>query len=336
MNGNAADVPESFVTMANDYVRSIFGASATRIGSGVQADVYVVKNDATLKRLFEKLVWRHGTLPRRRYVCLKIRTTVFTERPEHSVHLAPGNFGFTGPGWHPSPRRNFRSEEQNAFQSMSNAEIRKVWRANVRDGKREYKMLAHLQNLRSARDPCWFRPQDISPQQYFEGADWDDGVHILAMEFKRSGPLELNWSRYRYLPQVMAHVEKAVLTMWYAGVIHSDLHADNVLMDPTTKAVTIIDFGFAKVLPDTVRTQLRQKIAPVVNALRRGDPVDARAVLDAIWRELIKPYEKRLHNHQIVTIAHNSASSLRRSVRSSRLATARKKAWACVIRARPV
>ena len=309
-----ANIPEAFVLTAENYVREIFGTSAKRIGAGVQADVYVVKNDAVLKGQFEKLHWRRGALPRRRYVCLKLRTTVFTSRPGH----LPRDFN-----------RFWVREETAAFDSMSYEDVRRVWRSNVKAGKREYKMLEHMQETRSARDPCWFRPQDLAPQPYFEGADMDNGVHVLAMEFKRSGEVDM------HLPEALAHVEKAVLTMWYAGVIHSDLHHENVLMDPRSKAVTILDFGYARVLPSTVCTQLRQKITPVVNALRKGDPVDVRAFVAALWHELIKPYEKRLHNYWVIDVAHTFETARRRVRRNSRLVTARKRAWACVARRRP-
>lgn len=53
---------------------------------------------------------------------------------------------------------------------------------------------------------------------------------------------------YRSLREVLLH-------MWASGLVHCDLHAGNILVQPVTLQVKLIDFGFAKQLrhPDTIK-----------------------------------------------------------------------------------
>lgn len=300
--------------MGVDYVRAIFGRSARKIGAGIQGEVWVVNNDAILKRLFEKLQHRTGKLPRTRYVCLKLRVPIFSA--EYANNMT---------------RSQWVREEVLEFNSMSTKEVLTVWRQIVRGGHYEYTMLEYAYRPSTSRVPCWFRPKDIFPMPYFEGVDMDCGVHIIAMEFKRGAVLSRALYTPTSSPDLAARVERAVLMMWYAGIVHQDLHDHNMLVDPDTKNVTIIDLGFARVLPPPVVMQLRQKIAPVVNAIRKGEPVDVDSFGNTVWEEIVKPNivgSSALHNHWVLSFLKTYASR-RRDVRSSRMVTARKRAWAC-------
>jgi serine/threonine protein kinase len=319
-------MPDVFATAAK-YTRDVFGASAKNIGSGLQAEVFVVKNDAVLKQCFKKLQHRTGALPRRRYVCLKIRALDIIDRPANPLN-------------HMSWARN-RAREIGV---MSSKEILKEWRDVVSGGRHEYATLEYMYRPPDAPKACWFRPQDFVPQPYFQGVDMEKGVHILAMEYKRSRPLSRHLSKPMRSPDLAANVEKAVLTMWYAGVVHTDLHTENMLADSNTQTVTIIDLGYAKVLPAAVRAQLRQRIDPVVNALRNGIDMDVHAFGNDVWKELLRPlfaHASATGNHGIVHVAHTYFkqkyyAARGRDVRRSRLLAARKKAWACVRRPRPI
>lgn len=72
-------------------------------------------------------------------------------------------------------------------------------------------------------------------------------------------------------------VERALASMWYSGVIHNDLHKGNMMFDARTGRFSIIDFGFAAIMPPAMLKQVR---ASVDSAVRRG----VRS-LGEVWRD---------------------------------------------------
>ena len=60
-------------------------------------------------------------------------------------------------------------------------------------------------------------------------------------------------------------------------MVHGDFHTDNVFYDPATRKVTIIDFGFAVVLPSSTTARVRVAMAEGVRAGVRS--------LGELWRE---------------------------------------------------
>ncbi|GAQ92461.1 Protein kinase-like protein containing BRO family, N-terminal domain [Klebsormidium nitens] len=54
-----------------------------------------------------------------------------------------------------------------------------------------------------------------------------------------------------------ALIERAILTLWLLGVVHADLHEANIFIDEKSEKVTIIDFGYALILPKARATQVR-------------------------------------------------------------------------------
>lgn len=65
-------------------------------------------------------------------------------------------------------------------------------------------------------------------------------------------------------------IEKAVCAMWLNGVLHADLHKNNILWDPLRNKATIIDFGFAVVLPDQVTKDIKMNLAAAILAKVRS------------------------------------------------------------------
>jgi hypothetical protein len=204
-------MPDEFVMTEHEYVQTIFGESAKRLGSGAQASVFLVKNDAVLERLFEKLRHRTGTLPRSRYVCLKIRVPVFSyERPGSNRR------------WN---RVEWARNEILEFNAMSNAAILKVWRHVVGGGRDEFRMLKYTHDQRGPQDPCWFRPSDMVPTPYFQGVDMDHGVHILAMEMKHG----VRFSRYASKTSAMNLVQNVINLHGREWSYDSKLHPQVIL-----------------------------------------------------------------------------------------------------------
>lgn len=84
---------------------------------------------------------------------------------------------------------------------------------------------------------------EVVPRLWLSGVLADPGVGLAVMQLLDGDTLA---SRLDSVDaRLYAAVEKAVLTMWYAGVAHADLHADNVFVDPGGGAARIIDFGHA-------------------------------------------------------------------------------------------
>lgn len=54
---------------------------------------------------------------------------------------------------------------------------------------------------------------------------------------------------------VYRSLRNVLLQLWASGLVHCDLHAGNILVQPVTRQVKLIDFGFAKQLrqPDTIK-----------------------------------------------------------------------------------
>lgn len=45
--------------------------------------------------------------------------------------------------------------------------------------------------------------------------------------------------------EILTQIRKAILSIWSAGYIHTDLHVENLLIDPETLQIKVIDFGLA-------------------------------------------------------------------------------------------
>lgn len=63
-------------------------------------------------------------------------------------------------------------------------------------------------------------------------------------------------------PRTIARFERAILSLWLAGVAHTDLHSENIMYDDKTKKITIVDFGHAVILsPDAILTMRKNLLA---------------------------------------------------------------------------
>lgn len=52
---------------------------------------------------------------------------------------------------------------------------------------------------------------------------------------------------------VYLRIERALALMWAAGILHTDIHTNNMLWDAKTKWLTIIDFGLSIAIPEHMR-----------------------------------------------------------------------------------
>jgi serine/threonine-protein kinase len=76
------------------------------------------------------------------------------------------------------------------------------------------------------------------------------GLHFLAIEWAKGELLERHAKRNAPLPvdevvDIVRQIADAVQAAHSAGIIHRDLKPDNVMYDPTSRQVKLLDFGIA-------------------------------------------------------------------------------------------
>ena len=90
----------------------------------------------------------------------------------------------------------------------------------------------------------------ITPAFIASGYDAKTNLFVTAMELAVGNTLDdehpVRW--------MFTAVENAVHTLWLLGVVHLDLHPDNILVDMDTRSVKIIDFGRSRYLRAPPRT----------------------------------------------------------------------------------
>ena len=64
--------------------------------------------------------------------------------------------------------------------------------------------------------------------------------------------------------ETFLRIERAAAALWSQGVVHADLHKDNMMYDAATKKLTIIDFGFGVLLPPDYTAALRLQLNKAV------------------------------------------------------------------------
>lgn len=81
-------------------------------------------------------------------------------------------------------------------------------------------------------------------------------------------------------------IERAIAALWLSGVVHADLHHDNLMVDPKTKRVTIIDPGFAQLIPTKLQQPMMDKMVQVVQD-------GGKTMADVFTRNQDSPYHVR-------------------------------------------
>lgn len=93
------------------------------------------------------------------------------------------------------------------------------------------------------------RGTEIAPAVFFSGT-LTNRLHVIAMQFIPGETLESFIQRRKFIPpKLHMKIDNAVKEMLRNGVVHSDLHGKNIIINPRSFSVKIIDFGFATILP---------------------------------------------------------------------------------------
>ena len=80
---------------------------------------------------------------------------------------------------------------------------------------------------------------EAAPGMHFLATEWAEG-ELLEKYAKRKGPLPLD-----EVCIIVQQIAAAVHAAHAAGIVHRDLKPDNVMYDPATRTVKLLDFGIA-------------------------------------------------------------------------------------------
>lgn len=124
-------------------------------------------------------------------------------------------------------------------------------------------------------------PEVYVPDFYWSGlvVDWktQTRVYMTVMGLAQGVTIQRHLSRNRLTADLFLRIERAMASLWLAGIAHADLHKDNMLYDAATGRLTIIDFGMGVLLPPALTTSLRTAVARAVN--------DGVRSLGEVWRK---------------------------------------------------
>ena len=102
------------------------------------------------------------------------------------------------------------------------------------------------------------KPVAITPRVYFSGT-LGNAFHLICMDRADGIPLKAILKKQRVVSDaVYGAMKRAIETMLRNGVVHSDLHFDNVLVSGSgrTLRVHILDFGFASILTPAMKKKI--------------------------------------------------------------------------------
>jgi hypothetical protein len=102
-------------------------------------------------------------------------------------------------------------------------------------------------------------------------------AYVTVMDIAPGVTLNKYLERHKITADVYLRAEQALASMWAIGLVHNDAHKGNIMYDPPTGRVTVIDFGFGTFLPPALAGQVR-------DALSRAVATDVRS-LGEIWRD---------------------------------------------------
>ncbi len=116
---------------------------------------------------------------------------------------------------------------------------------------------------------------EFVPQFYAAGADTRHGVYVSVTELIRGATLRkyLKVRKNRLSANTFVRIEKAVASMWMAGIAHADFHTANIMV--TDRGIKIIDFGMTVMLPQSRRAK--------VQAVLRHVPRVGGTLANAAW-----------------------------------------------------
>jgi len=250
--------PENKKSRQHPFINRLFKDSHTFIGRGIQGMTFVVRTGPQFDRMVAGLAHKIGRKP----------------------NLPPGTPVLLKVMCVPVFAKFLPADTQH-----------EMWRYVAAYGQHEARILRHLQSV--------VPENHLFPKLYVAGANLEHGTYVVAMKFFDLHTTFWRWSGQGAtasatvrMPYFTALMEKALLLMWYAGIIHTDLHQNNILVGNDEDSLVLIDFGMAVCLPRSERAEARRKLGPVIAKLRRGEDVDMQKVLASVEPVLSRHMDK--------------------------------------------
>lgn len=108
------------------------------------------------------------------------------------------------------------------------------------------------------------------PDLYWAGLFFNQATgtrcYVTVMGVAPGIPVGVYLKRRRLDADTFLRIERAAAALWSQGVVHADLHKDNMMIDPATKKLTVIDFGFGVLLPPAYTVAVRNQLAKAVRS----------------------------------------------------------------------
>jgi predicted Ser/Thr protein kinase len=156
--------------------------------------------------------------------------------------------------------------------------------ADVYMGRHEAAIMHRIRSTKAERIACrrgagsLLIPKQAVPAVYAAGEL--HGKYVIVMEFIEGQPLR---SLTHVTPNIAQLFETAVLSTWLAGVIHADLHENNIMVvGGRAPRVVLLDFGMAVAVDGERAQKLRRGICDPDKAFDDPDIKNFIAVHQAL------------------------------------------------------
>ena len=150
----------------------------------------------------------------------------------------------------------------NAFHSFHRPSKVLVKITDAYMGQHEAAVMRRVRSTKSEQIACrrgagsLLIPKQVVPAVYAAGELF--GKYVIVMEFIEGKPLSV---LPHITPEIAALFEQAVLSTWLAGVIHADLHENNIMVVGGYKPrVVLLDFGMSVIVDGERAQKLRRSI----------------------------------------------------------------------------
>jgi len=118
--------------------------------------------------------------------------------------------------------------------------------------------------LYTFKGPRGHQGRQFFPKVYASFTDPECGLAITVMEHIKGVPMKMYMDKKKAKNQpvpykVLDQLTRAIETMWLAGFVHSDMHLKNAMVTDN-EDVKILDFGFARLIPEKTHQKVKQMI----------------------------------------------------------------------------
>ena len=151
---------------------------------------------------------------------------------------------------------------------MQTTEQATRWHEVLQEGSHDasnhlYLVKAPLVEIDTPQGSIRVKASDVVPEFYFSGSSKEHGVYVIVMGVAHGIPVK-NTNRV-FTPNLVANIERALLTLAVSGVEHGDIHTGNMMT--SHGYVKLIDFGMSSILPEKYRLQAKKALTASLTTL---------------------------------------------------------------------